>query len=128
MDVSGSSSEVNSPVSFVSTESIENTIQELDEIMENLDLGELSGHSDRGSNGNFGKYTIADFTTRSGGVFDSDEGTWRLEGRYTNNTHQMCVITEAVEDGDGRNNPVVNSQGDNPGNNHRKEREKVYVS
>jgi hypothetical protein len=125
----GSSSEVNSPVSFVSTESIENTIEELNKIMENLDLGELSGHSDRGSYGNFGKYTIAEFNTQSGGVSNSDGGTWRSEGRYTNNIHQMCVIiTEAVEDGDGRNNPVVNSQGDNPGNNHMKERKKVYIS
>jgi hypothetical protein len=41
----------------------------------------------------------------------------------------MCVIiTKAAEDDDGRNNPVINSQGDNPGNTHRKEREKVYVS
>jgi hypothetical protein len=35
----GSSSEVNSSVSFKPTESIEDTIEELDEIMENLDLG-----------------------------------------------------------------------------------------
>jgi hypothetical protein len=36
----GSSSEVNSPVSFTPMDNIENTIEELDEIMENLDLGE----------------------------------------------------------------------------------------
>jgi hypothetical protein len=41
----------------------------------------------------------------------------------------MCIIiTEAAEDDDGRNNPVINSQGDNPRNTHRKERGKVYVS
>jgi hypothetical protein len=45
----GSSSEVNSPVSFKPTESIEDTIEELDEIMENLDLGESSGISDESS-------------------------------------------------------------------------------
>jgi hypothetical protein len=33
-----------------------------------------------------------------------------------------------LQDDYGGNNPVINSQGDNPGNNHRKEREKVYVS
>jgi hypothetical protein len=33
----GSSSKVNSPVSFIPTENIEDTIEELDEIMENLD-------------------------------------------------------------------------------------------
>jgi hypothetical protein len=41
----------------------------------------------------------------------------------------MCIIiSEAVEDDYGGNNPVINSQGDNLGNIHRKEREKVYVS
>jgi hypothetical protein len=124
-----SSSEVNSPVNFKPTENIVDTIEELDEIMENLHLGESSGHSDEGSSRNFNSHTIADFTTRSGGVSSCDEGTRRSEGRYTNNIHQMCVtITDAAEDDDGRNNMVVNVQGDNPGTNHRKEREKVYVS
>jgi hypothetical protein len=36
----GSSSEVNSPVSFVTAENIEGKIEELDETMENLDLGD----------------------------------------------------------------------------------------
>jgi hypothetical protein len=36
----GSSNKVNSPVSFKPTKSIEDTIEELDEIMENLDSGE----------------------------------------------------------------------------------------
>jgi predicted phage gp36 major capsid-like protein len=41
----------------------------------------------------------------------------------------MCVIiTEAAEDNDGRNNSVANAHGENPENNHRKEREKIYVS
>jgi hypothetical protein len=31
-------------------EKIEDTVEELDEIMENLDLEESSGHSDKGSN------------------------------------------------------------------------------
>jgi hypothetical protein len=41
----GSSSEVNSLVSFKPTENIEDTIEELNEIMENLDLGEPVGDS-----------------------------------------------------------------------------------
>jgi hypothetical protein len=41
----GSSSEVNSPVNFTTTGNIEDTIEELDEIMENLNLGESIGHS-----------------------------------------------------------------------------------
>jgi hypothetical protein len=63
----GSSSEVNSSVSFTLTKTTECTIEELDEIMENLDLGEMSGHSDKGSSENFGKGTITEITTRDGG-------------------------------------------------------------
>jgi hypothetical protein len=40
----GSSSEVNSPVSFTMMENIEDAIEELEETMENLDLGEQSKH------------------------------------------------------------------------------------
>jgi hypothetical protein len=43
------SSEVNSPVSVTPTENIEDTIEELNKIMENLDLGESSGIPDEGS-------------------------------------------------------------------------------
>jgi hypothetical protein len=59
----GSSSEVNSPVSFTPTKTTECTIKELDKIIENLDLGETSGHSDKGSSENFGKGTTTDFIT-----------------------------------------------------------------
>jgi hypothetical protein len=41
----GFSSEVNSPVSFA-TKSIKDKIEELDEIMGNLDLGEAMDHLD----------------------------------------------------------------------------------
>jgi hypothetical protein len=49
----GSSSEVNSPISFKPMENIEDTAEELDEIMENLDLGESSGHSDKDFDENY---------------------------------------------------------------------------
>jgi hypothetical protein len=124
----GSSSEVNSPVCIKPMENIEDIVEELDEIIENLDLGESSGHSDKGSNESYDNYPVTDFTTRSDGVSDSDEGTQRLEGKYSTSVHQMCVIiTKAIEDDDGRNNPVINSQGDNLGNTHMKERRK-YMS
>jgi hypothetical protein len=45
----GSSSEVNLPVSFKPTENIEATAEELDEIMENLDLGNSSDHLKKSS-------------------------------------------------------------------------------
>jgi hypothetical protein len=109
----GSSSEVNSPVSFATMESIKNRIKELDKIMGNLDLGESTGHSNFSQN--FSKDTTADFTTRNSGV--------------SNNIHQVCVIiTEAAEDNDVIDNTVVNTQINNPRNNNRKEKEKIYVS
>jgi hypothetical protein len=86
----GSSSEVGSPVSFTPTKTTECTIKELDEIMENLNLGETSDYSDKGSSGNFGKGTTADFTTQDDGVSDSDESTWRSEERYINNIPNVC--------------------------------------
>jgi hypothetical protein len=43
--------------------------------------------------------------------------------------HQVCVIiTEAVEENNDDNNLVVDTQGNNPNSNSRKEKEKVYVS
>jgi hypothetical protein len=85
----GSSSKVNSPISFTTTENMEDKIKELDEIMGNLDLGEARYHSDFSQI--FSKNTAADFTTRSDGV--------------SSNVHQVCVIiTEAAEDNDGVDN------------------------
>jgi hypothetical protein len=49
----GSSCEVNSPVSFKPTENIEYIVEELDKIMENLNLGESSGYSDKDFDENF---------------------------------------------------------------------------
>jgi hypothetical protein len=88
----GSSSEVNLPISYTPTETSECTIEELDEIMRNLDLEEASDHSVKGSSQNFGKSATADFTTRNGGVSNSDESSRRSEERYINNIHQVCVI------------------------------------
>jgi hypothetical protein len=125
----GSSGKVNSPVSFTPMETTWYTIEELDEIMGNLDLKEASDHSDKSSRQNFGKSATTDFTTRNGSVSNNDESTWRSEERYINNVHQVCVIiTEAVEDDDRMDNLVVNAQGGNSRKNHRREKEKVYVS
>jgi hypothetical protein len=69
-----SSSEANSPVSFATMEKREEKIEEIDELMGNLDIGEAMGHLDLDQK---------DFTTRSGGV--------------SGNMHQVCIIiTEAA--------------------------------
>jgi hypothetical protein len=59
----GSSSEANSPVSFKPTKNIKSTVEELDEIIENLDLGEASGYLEKDSDRNFDNILMKDFTT-----------------------------------------------------------------
>jgi hypothetical protein len=87
-------------------EKIEGKIEELDETMGNLNIGEAMGHLDLDQK---------DFTTRSGGV--------------SGNMHQVCIIiTEAAEENNDDDNLVVDTQGNNPRSNSGKEKEKVYVS
>jgi hypothetical protein len=102
----GSSSEANSSVRFATMEKREEKIEELDELMENLDIGEAMGHLDLDQK---------DFTTQSGGV--------------SGNMHQACVIiTEAAEENNDGGNLVVDTQGNNPRSNSGKEKEKIHVS
>jgi hypothetical protein len=98
----GSSSEVNSPVSFATMEKREEKIKELDELMGNLDIREAMGHLDLDQK---------DFTTRSGGV--------------SGNMHQVYVITtEGAEENNDDDNLVIDTQGNNPRSNSGKEKEK----
>jgi hypothetical protein len=102
----GSSSETNSPVSFATMESAGEKVEELDETMGNLDIGEVMDHLNLDQK---------DFTTRSGGV--------------SSNVHQVCVIiTEAAEENDDAGNMEVDTQGNKPRSNNGKEKEKIYVS
>jgi hypothetical protein len=97
--------------------------------MENLNLGESSVYSDKGSDKKFDNTPTNDFTTRSGGVSDNNEDMWRPGRKHTSRIHEVCIIiSEVAEEDDGGSNPVINSQSFNQGNSHMKEREKVYVS
>jgi hypothetical protein len=92
---------------------MEDKIKELDKIMGNLNLGKAMDHSDFSQI--FSKNIAADFTTRNGSV--------------SGNIHHVCVIIiEAAEDNDDVDNIVVNTHGNNPTNNNRKEKGKIYVS
>jgi ABC-type lipopolysaccharide export system ATPase subunit len=102
----GSSSEVNLPISFATAENTRGKIEELDETMEELDIG-----------GTVGKSYISqkDFITRSSGV--------------SKNIHQLCVIiTEAAEDNDHADNVAIDAQVDKSRSNSKKEKEKIHVS
>jgi hypothetical protein len=84
----------------------EKKIEELDEIMGNLNIGEVIDHLDLDQK---------DFTTQSGG--------------FSSNVHQICVIiTEAAEENDDAGNILVDTRGNKPRSNNGKEKEKIYVS
>jgi hypothetical protein len=102
----GSSSVVNSPVSFATTKNSEGKIKELDETMGNLDL---EGTKDQTY------LSQKDFTTRSGGI--------------SSNIHQLCIIiTEAAEENDHADNAATHAQVDKSRSNNKKEKEKIHVS
>jgi hypothetical protein len=102
----GSSSEVNSPVSFTIAENTGEKIEELDETMEKLDIGGTVDQS---------YPSQKDFITRSGGV--------------SGNIHQLCIIiTEAAEENDPAGNAATHAQVDKSRSNSRKEKEKIHVS
>jgi hypothetical protein len=101
----GSSSEVNSPVSYIA-ENTGEKIEELDETMEKLDIGETVGQS---------YPSQKDFITQSGGI--------------SGNINQLCVIiTKAAEENDHADNVAINTQVDKSRSNSKKEKEKIHVS
>jgi hypothetical protein len=98
----GSSSEINSPVSFTATENTQKKIKEFNKTREEPDIeGTLDKSYD----------SQRDFATGSSGVSRS--------------IHQLCVIiTEAVEEDDHADNAEVDVQVDKPRSNGKKEKEK----
>jgi hypothetical protein len=138
----GSSSKVNSPVSTKPAKSKGNTIKELDKIMGNLNMKELSGYSSTTSEENFdniSNYPEKDLTAGYGDVSNKPEDTWRtglklyddeqtifssISSRNTRNQHQVCVIiNDTSEEFDTDNNPIINPHNLERGANHRAEGE-----
>jgi hypothetical protein len=102
----GSSSEVNSPVSFATAEDIGEKIKDFDETTEKFDIDETVGQS---------YLSQKDFITQTGGV--------------SGNIQQLCVIiTKAVEENDHADNTTINAQVDKSRSNSKKEKEKIHVS
>jgi hypothetical protein len=113
----GSSSEVNSLVSFTTVEKIEDKIEELNEMMENLDLGEQSG----------------DFIVCCGNISDKSTNTWKtglelhednqtifssFSSKFDNQYQILAIIGDNSEEFDGNNNPVLNPVNITRGENH----------
>jgi hypothetical protein len=100
----GSSSEVNSPVSFAATDNTQKIIEEFNETWEEPDI---EGTVDKSYD------SQRDLATGSSGVSRS--------------IHQLCVIiTEAAEENDHADNGEVDAQVDKPRSNGK--REKKFTS
>jgi hypothetical protein len=102
----GSSSEVNSPVSPIATEDMQEKLEEFDETRGKLDVETTANKTHDSSK---------DFAIESSGVSRS--------------VHQLYVIiTEAAEQDNHEGNKEVDLQVDNPRSNNKKEKEKIHVS
>jgi hypothetical protein len=103
----GSSSAVNSPVSFAATEEIEEKIEELDETMDNLDLGDQS----------------EDFIIYYDDTSDKSTDTWKTglelhednhttfsscSSKFDNQYQVLAIVGDNSEEFDDNNNPVLN--------------------
>jgi hypothetical protein len=102
----GSSSEVNSSVSFTATENTKWELEKLDGTQEEPDEGVTA---DKSCN------SQRDLATGSSGVSRS--------------IHQLCVIiTEAAEENGHADNTEIDMQVDKSRSNGKKEKEKIHVS
>jgi hypothetical protein len=102
----GSSSEVNSPVSFAATENTKKELKEFDGTQEEPDEGVTADKS---------YDSQRDLATGSSGVSRS--------------IHQLCVIiTEAAEENGHADNAEIDTQVDKSRSNGKKEKEKIHIS
>jgi hypothetical protein len=113
----GSSSKVNSPVSFTLIENIGDTTEELDEIMENLDLGEPSGDFMIYCNSTSGKSID---TWKIGlKLHEDDQTIFSSFSSKINHQHQVFAIRgDNSEEFDKNNNLVLNPANVTKGANH----------
>jgi hypothetical protein len=112
----GSSREVNSPVSFKPMENIEDTIEELAEIMENLDLREPAGDFMVYDNNTSDKSTDKWKTGLE--LHDDDQTIFSSFSSKINHQHQVfAIIGDNSEEFDD-NNPVLNPANVTRGANH----------
>jgi hypothetical protein len=118
----GSSSEVNLPVSFTLMENIGDTIEELNKIMENLDLGEPSGDFMICCNSTSDKSTN---TWKTGlELHEDDQTIFSSFSSKINHQHQVfAIIGDNSEEFDDNNNPVLNPANVTRGANHLAERD-----
>jgi hypothetical protein len=113
----GSSSEVNSLVSFATTDNIEGKIEELDETMDSLDLGDQS----------------EDFMICYDDTSDKSTDTWKIglelqednqstlsscSSKFDNQYQVLAIVGDNSEELDDNNSPVLNPANINRGENN----------
>jgi hypothetical protein len=113
----GSSSEVNSPLSFAIAENIGEKIEELDETMDNLDIGDQ----------------LEDFMIFYDDASDKSTDTWKTglelheddetilsssNSKFDNRYQVLAIVGDNLEELDDNNNPVLNPANINRGANH----------
>jgi hypothetical protein len=113
----GSSSEVNSPVSFEIMENTGEKIAELDETMENLNLGDQ----------------LEDFMICYDDISDKSTDTWKIglelyedeeaifsnsSNKFDNRYQVLAIVGDKSEELDDNNNPILNPANINRGANH----------
>jgi hypothetical protein len=118
----GSSSEANLPVSFVATEITEGKIAEVDENMENFDLGDQ----------------LEDLMICHGDTSDKSTDTWKtglelhedddsifssFNSKFDNRYQVLAIVGDNSEELDENNNPVLNPANIHRGANHLAEGE-----
>jgi hypothetical protein len=132
----GSSSEENSPVSFATTEIVEEKIAELDETMENLDLGDqledlMICHDDASDKSTDTWKTGLELHEDDETIFSS------FENKFDNRYQVLTIAGDNSEEFDKNNNLILNPANVNRGANHLAEgetadsltsREKVRLS
>jgi hypothetical protein len=118
----GSYSKVNSPVSFATTKNIEGKIEELDETMDNLDLGDQSEDFMICYDDTSGKSTD---TWKTGLELHEDSQTTlsSCSSKFDNQFQVLAIVGDNSEELDDNNNPVLNPANINRGANHLAEGE-----
>jgi hypothetical protein len=118
----GSSSEANSPVSFATTEIAEGKITEVDENMENFDLGDqleylMICHDDTSDKSTDTWKTGLELHEDDDSIFSS------FNSKFDNRYQVLAIVGDNSEEFDENNNPVLNPANINRGANHLAEGE-----
>jgi hypothetical protein len=113
----GSSSEANSPVSFATIEIAEGKIAEVDENMENLDLGDqlkdlMICHDDTSDKSTDTWKTGLELHEDDDSIFSS------FNSKFDNRYQVLAIVGDNLEELDENKNPVLNPANVNRGANH----------